>query len=73
MTHKGTVTLETERLILRRFTPDDFDAVHSWGSNPMNTRYMSWGPNAESDTRKFLESVKSGADFAIILKEFGRS
>ncbi len=27
MTHKGTVTLETERLILRRFTMDDFEPM----------------------------------------------
>lgn len=27
MTHKGTVTLETERLILRRFSPDDSAAM----------------------------------------------
>lgn len=27
MTHKGTVELETERLILRRFSPDDADAM----------------------------------------------
>lgn len=27
MTHKGTVTLETERLILRAFTPDDAESM----------------------------------------------
>jgi ribosomal-protein-alanine N-acetyltransferase len=27
MTHKGTVTLETEELILRRFTIDDAESV----------------------------------------------
>jgi ribosomal-protein-alanine N-acetyltransferase len=27
MTHKGTITLKTERLILRRFTEDDAEAM----------------------------------------------
>ena len=28
MTHQGTVALETERLLLRRFTLDDADAMY---------------------------------------------
>jgi ribosomal-protein-alanine N-acetyltransferase len=63
--------LETKRLLLRPFTPDDLDAVHSWASNPANTRYMAWGPNTEGDTRKFLAAAKPGKDFAIVLKETG--
>jgi len=39
------MTLETKRLILRPLTPDDFEAVHSWASNPENTRYMAWVQN----------------------------
>ena len=62
-------TLETERLILRPLTTADFDAVHSWGSNPANVRYMAWGPSSEEDTRAFLESAKAGRDFAVVLKE----
>jgi ribosomal-protein-alanine N-acetyltransferase len=72
MTHKGTVTLETERLILRPLTLDDFDAVHSWGSNPANARYMGWGPNTKEQTLGFLASVQSGKDFAVVLKETER-
>jgi len=69
--HKTTATLETERLILRPLTIGDFDAVHSWASNPENTRYMAWGPNTEDDTRAFLESAKPGFDFAVVLRESG--
>jgi len=65
-------TLETLRLILRSHSSDDFDAVHSWGSNPENVRYMAWGPSTEDDTRDFLAQVKSGQDFIIILKETGK-
>lgn len=60
--------LETERLILRPLTPEDFTAVHSWAGNPANTRYMAWGPNTEEQTKGFLESVKPGLDFAVVLK-----
>jgi ribosomal-protein-alanine N-acetyltransferase len=43
MTHKGTVTLETERLILRRFTPEDAYAMfHNWASDPNVTKYLMW-------------------------------
>jgi len=45
MKHLGTVTLETERLILRPLTLNDFDAVHSGASNIENTYLMLWGPN----------------------------
>jgi len=67
MTYKNM--LEIERLILRPLNIDDFEAVHSWASNPANTRYMAWGPNTDGQTRSFLESVKAGKDFAIVLKE----
>ena len=62
-------TLETPRLKLRPLTPGDFDAVHSWACDPANTRYMSWGPNTEEQTRDFLKSVKPGKDFAVVLKD----
>ena len=44
-------TLETERLILRLPIADDFEAFHSWASNPNNTRYMAFGPNNEEQTK----------------------
>jgi len=62
-------TLETTQLLLRPLTPDDFNAVHSWASNLENTRYMGWGPNSEDDTRAFLSIARSGADFAVVLKD----
>ncbi|MDR0838328.1 MAG: GNAT family N-acetyltransferase [Oscillospiraceae bacterium] len=65
------MTLNTERLILRPFTTEDFDAAYSWGSNPANTRYMSWGPNDEEQTRGFIGQTKPGRDFAVVLRETG--
>lgn len=68
MNPQKTIMLETERLRLRPLVPDDFEAVHSWGCNPENTRYMSWGPNSEDETRVFLSNTKPGRDFAVVLK-----
>ncbi|MCL2049380.1 MAG: GNAT family N-acetyltransferase [Defluviitaleaceae bacterium] len=62
-------TLETKRLLLRPLTMDDFEAAHSWGSNPDNTRYVSFGPNTEEQTKDYLKATKAGRDFAIVLKE----
>ena len=62
-------TLETERLVLRPLATDDFEAAHSWGSNPDNTRYMAWGPNDEEQTKAFLQATKPGRDFTVVLKE----
>lgn len=33
---------------------DDFDAMHRGTSNINVVRYMTWGPNSENETRKFL-------------------
>ena len=73
------MTLNTDRLILRPFTPDDVDAAHSWGGNPANVRYMFWGPNTLEDTRRFIDFVIKRAenaprrdyDFAVVLRETG--
>ena len=43
MEHKGTVTLETKRLILRRFTVDDAKAMYrNWANDPVVTEYLTW-------------------------------
>lgn len=43
MNHKGTKTIETERLILRRFTKDDVCYVYrNWTSDEAVTRYLRW-------------------------------
>lgn len=47
--------LNTDRLILRELSEDDFEAVHAYGSDPEVVAYVPWGPNTEHDTRTFLE------------------
>jgi RimJ/RimL family protein N-acetyltransferase/predicted thioesterase len=61
--------LETERLTLRPPMPDDFEAFHSWCSDSENTRYMSFGPNDEEQTKAWLAGAKPGRDFAVVLKD----
>ena len=52
---KPWLPLQTQRLILREFQGDDFDAIHAYGSDPEVSRYMVWGPNTPEETRAFLE------------------
>ena len=43
MKHLGTKELETERLILRRFTINDADNMYkNWASDPEVTKYLMW-------------------------------
>ena len=45
--HKGTVRLETKRLILRKMNVGDAAAMfRNWTSDPEVTKYLRWQPNA---------------------------
>ncbi len=75
--------LETERLLLRPFTWDDFDVCYRIAADEGTTRYLYWWGNAgstpEGDARRFLERVVGGwekqpvmaRDYALVLKENG--
>ena len=73
-------TLETERLILRKFMEDDFTAVHSYAACTENVIYMLWGPNSEEQTRAFISFAMTKAEenpcknyqYAAELKETGK-
>ena len=63
MKHTGTVSLETERLILRRFTLDDAQqAFDNWMSREKVKRYMTWQPYRN------VEDVKGYCTKEYILK-----
>lgn len=79
MKHLGTQTIETKRLLLRRFTMEDDRAMYgNWASDPEVTKYLTW-PAHESVavTRAVLQGWTAGyADdgcyqWAIALKESG--
>lgn len=56
ITHKGTQTIRTERLILRKFTVDDAPAMfEGWASDERVTRYLTWDPHGSpEETRQLL-------------------
>jgi RimJ/RimL family protein N-acetyltransferase len=55
------VMIETDRLTLREFRPEDFDAVHAYASDPLVTRFTSFGPNSPEETREFLARTLEAA------------
>ena len=43
----NTPTIETERLILRRFTPKDLEALFAILKDPIDNRFLPWFPDGD--------------------------
>ena len=79
MKHKGTQTLETERLVLRRFVKEDAGAMYkNWASDDAVTRYLTWPSHQNQEvSQKVAEDWIKDYDrlsyynWAIVLKEKG--
>lgn len=79
MKHLGTVKIETDRLILRRFREDDAEAVFkNWASDEEVTRFLTWPSHKSIEvTEKVLsEWIKGYSEnkfyqWAITVKEDG--
>ena len=79
MEHIGTKVLETERLILRRFTMEDVQPMfNNWASDPDVTKYLTWPAHGSAEiTGMILRDWVSGYEredqyrWAIVLKENG--
>lgn len=79
MDHKSTIQIETDRLLLRRFLPDDAPAAFDhWTSDEKVTEFLRWPAHQSVDvTQSVLDDwIKNYArdDFyqwAIALKELG--
>ena len=55
MQHQGTKTLETERLILRKFTMADAEAMYfNWASDEDVTKYLTWPHHESIDTTRHV-------------------
>lgn len=55
MQQVGTQTIETQRLILRRFTEDDAGAMYqNWACDPEVTKYLRWEPHADAGATQSL-------------------
>ena len=64
LTQKGTQTLTTARLTLRRFTPEDAEAMYeTWANDERVTRYLTWEPHrSPAETRQLLECWRTAYD-----------
>lgn len=55
MNHRGTQKLETERLILRRLTEADAEAMfRNWASDPEVTRFLTWPTHKDVNVTKYV-------------------
>lgn len=55
MKHIGTHELETERLILRKITVNDAEAMYNnWASDDVVARYVTWPPHQSVEETKGL-------------------
>jgi [ribosomal protein S5]-alanine N-acetyltransferase len=72
--------IETPRLLLREFRPEDELDIHEYASDPEVVRLLIWGPNTRELTRAFLERTleeqkewpRNSVGLAIELKDEGR-
>ena len=79
MEHKGTQTIETERLLLRPFRASDAPAAYrNWCSEDAVTRYLTWQTHAdETVTQALMQTWEAGCSdpafyqWAIELKSLG--
>ena len=64
MNESGTVTLKTERLILRRFSLDDApDMYNNWASDDEVTKYLVWPTHSDIEvSRRVIEIWLAGYD-----------
>lgn len=55
LTHKGTVEIKTERLLLRRFRMNDAQRMFDcWANDERVTRYLTWNPHGEVGVTKYI-------------------
>lgn len=76
MKHKGTITIETDRLLLRRFKMSDAQKMYdNWASDKEVTKYLTWHLDSVDNTNNFLAELISQYnnydkyEWCIILKE----
>ncbi|MEG0440934.1 MAG: GNAT family protein [Oscillospiraceae bacterium] len=62
MNHKGTVTMETQRLLLRRFTlADSEESFRNWTGDDRVTEFLRWPTHASVEiTREILQTWIEG-------------
>ena len=81
MEHQGTIKIETNRLILRKFKIEDADIMYrNWASDDEVTKYLTWPTHKNvNETRSILAGwVERYSDpafynWVIVLKEIGEA
>jgi [ribosomal protein S5]-alanine N-acetyltransferase len=76
----NTMPIKTERLILRIFSGDDFEALRELDADPQVLSYRSRQPITPEQTRKFLERAQQSVHerlriyyaYAVVLQENSR-
>jgi len=59
MFHNGSITIETPRLILRKFTLNDAqDMFENWASCDEVTKYLTWKTHEDVNFTKKLNILK---------------
>ena len=79
LNHKGTKTIETDRLILRQFTMEDAEPMfRNWANDDEVTKHLTWPTHSDVEVTKMVlsdwTSHYAKPDFynwAIVLKENG--
>lgn len=55
MKHLGTKQIETQRLLLRPFTPEDGEAMfRNWASDPEVTKYLTWPAHTDLGVSRWV-------------------
>ena len=55
MQHLGTQTIETERLVMRRFSMEDAQTMYdNWASDDDVTRYLTWPTHTDSSVTEMV-------------------
>ncbi len=81
MNKVGTQTIETDRLILRKFRLEDAEDMYAnWASDPEVTRFLTWQPHPNVDATKsllsdWIQRYEDGGYFNWVmeLKETGKA
>lgn len=55
LTHKGTQELKTQRITLRKFTPEDaYDMYHNWAKDERVCKFLTWDPHQSVEATEQL-------------------
>lgn len=69
MDHIGTLQIETERLILRRFRSEDWIDLYEYLSQPKTVRFEPYDPFTEEAARQEAVSRAENSDFWAVVRK----